>query len=205
MDLEKAPSQAGLLVTSTVYGVENGCELTIHRAEMSSRIPPRGSKQRLAGRPTKYRPEYDELAKNYCLLGAVNSDLASFFDVSLSTIEEWIRGVPSFATAIKGGRVLADAEVASKLYSRAVGYSYIETQVHRCGDKLVEVPVKKHLPPDVTAAFFWLKNRRPDKWRDRVEPVVTAPDEAARRIREFLRKAEETTAPPPPSRSSCTT
>ena len=27
----------------------------------------------------------------------------------------------------------------------------------------------KEIPPDVTAAIFWLKNRRPEKWRDRHE------------------------------------
>jgi hypothetical protein len=29
-------------------------------------------------------------------------------------------------------------------------------------------------PPDTTAAIFWLKNRRPDLWRDRHETVHSA-------------------------------
>lgn len=29
------------------------------------------------------------------------------------------------------------------------------------------VAVQKEVPPDVTAQIFWLKNRRPDLWRDK--------------------------------------
>jgi hypothetical protein len=39
------------------------------------------------------------------------------------------------------------------------------------------VPVKKHVPPDVAAAFIWLKNRRPAEWKDRHE--VTGKDGGA--------------------------
>jgi hypothetical protein len=34
------------------------------------------------GQPTSYKPEYDELAHSYCLLGATNEVLAGFFDVA---------------------------------------------------------------------------------------------------------------------------
>jgi hypothetical protein len=30
----------------------------------------------------------------------------------------------------------------------------------------VRAPTKERVPPDVHAAEFWLKNRRPDRWRD---------------------------------------
>jgi hypothetical protein len=33
-------------------------------------------------------------------------------------------------------------------------------------DKPVLVPYQEHIPPDVTACIFWLKNRRPKEWRD---------------------------------------
>jgi hypothetical protein len=146
------------------------------------------------GRPTKYKPEYDELATKYCLLGAINADLAKFFEVSLFTIEEWLRKIPSFSRAIKKGRVEADANVASKLYARAVGYSYTEEHQCRVGDKIIRTPINKHCPPDVAAEFIWLKNRRPANWRDRVEHTVADPDDAARKIRELLQGMEETTS-----------
>ena len=36
--------------------------------------------------------------------------------------------------------------------------------------------VSKEVPPDVRALLFWLKNRRPDRWRDRVENEAEVPD-----------------------------
>ena len=27
--------------------------------------------------------------------------------------------------------------------------------------------VEEYIPPDTTAQIFWLKNRRPDRWRDK--------------------------------------
>jgi|EndMetStandDraft_8_1072994.scaffolds.fasta_scaffold223103_1 hypothetical protein len=47
------------------------------------------------GRPTLYRPDYCELARNYCLLGATNEDLGSFFDVTSRTIDNWIAVIPN--------------------------------------------------------------------------------------------------------------
>ena len=32
--------------------------------------------------------------------------------------------------------------------------------------KIIEHKYIEHYPPDTTAALFWLKNRRPDRWRD---------------------------------------
>ena len=34
------------------------------------------------------------------------------------------------------------------------------------------VPYVEHLPPDTTACIFWLKNRRRDEWRDRVDATA---------------------------------
>ena len=40
--------------------------------------------------PTLYKPEYCELAHNYCLLGAINETLGDFFGVTRRTIQNWI-------------------------------------------------------------------------------------------------------------------
>ena len=48
------------------------------------------------GRPTSFHPDMCEQAHNYCLLGATNDELAEFFGVSPSTIDNWIAGHPDF-------------------------------------------------------------------------------------------------------------
>ncbi len=52
------------------------------------------------GRPTDYRPEYDELAYNYCLLGATDRQLCTFFHIDMLTLASWAKNSESFFNAI---------------------------------------------------------------------------------------------------------
>ena len=122
-----------------------------------------------AGRPTKYKPEYAELAYKFCLLGATDADLARFFEVEEKTVNNWKEEYPEFLQSIKRGKEQADAEIAQKLYHRAKGYEHEEDKIFQYEGEPVIVPTTKHYPPDPTSMIFWLKNRQPQKWRDRQE------------------------------------
>ena len=76
------------------------------------------------GQPTLYKPEYRELAHNYCLLGATNEVLGDFFGVTSRTIDNWIATHPDFADAVRRGRAVADAVVVRALFERAKGFSH---------------------------------------------------------------------------------
>lgn len=119
------------------------------------------------GQPTRYKPEYRELAHNYCLLGATNAELADFFGVAPRTVDNWIASVPEFAAAVREGKIVADARVARGLYDRAVGYEHTvkRTLLHRGEERTLTNTV--HYPPDTQACIFWLRNRRRQNWRDR--------------------------------------
>jgi hypothetical protein len=121
------------------------------------------------GRPTLYRSDYCELARNYCLLGATNDDLAAFFDVTSRTIDNWIATKPEFASAVRKAKAMADARVARCLYQRAVGYQHTveRTVLHQGRERKVVNQV--HLPPDTRACIFWLRNRQPRRWSSRPE------------------------------------
>ena len=121
------------------------------------------------GRPTKYKDEYCELAFNYCLLGATDADLARFFEVSESTINQWKLDHIEFSESIKKGKVDADALVAKSLFQRAVGYQYIETKNEMSEQGMKKSVTTKEVVPDTTAQIFWLKNRQPKLWRDKQE------------------------------------
>ena len=55
----------------------------------------------------------------------------------------------------------------SAIYGRAVGYSFQAEKMFCNKDGIVtRVPYIEHVPPDVTAQIFWLKNRKPVEWRD---------------------------------------
>jgi hypothetical protein len=131
------------------------------------------------GRPSLYRRDYCDLARNYCLLGATNADLAGFFDVTTRTIDNWIAVHSEFATAVRDARAVADAKVARCLYERAVGYEHtVERTVWHLG-KERPVSEKVHLPPDTRACIFWLRNRQPRYWNGRGEMQPDGMDDIA--------------------------
>jgi hypothetical protein len=123
------------------------------------------------GRPSAYKDEYAGLAFNYTLLGAIDTELAGFFGVSKTTLNAWKKHHPEFLASIQKGKVIADAEVALSLYKSATGGHIVKE------DKLVSdgvggqkvITLEKQLEPSVTAQIFWLKNRQPDKWKDKQE------------------------------------
>lgn len=55
----------------------------------------------VTGHPTLHGAEYNEQARNHCLLGATNSQFAELFDASPRTIDSWIAGIPEFAAAVR--------------------------------------------------------------------------------------------------------
>lgn len=122
----------------------------------------------MAGRPSKYKPEYAEQAQKLCLLGATDAELADFFEVSEQTVNAWKKDHPEFLESIKRGKQIADATVAEKLYHRAIGYEHPEVITATFQGQITDtMEVVKHYAPDPTAAIFWLKNRQKEKWRDK--------------------------------------
>ncbi len=122
------------------------------------------------GQPTNgrgWKIEYIELVKNYAILGATEEEIAEFFDVTHKTITIWKQKYPEFKAALNEGREIADARVAKALYTRALGYSCPDTDIKVIDGEIVKTNVTKHYPPDTTAGIFWLKNRRPNEWRDK--------------------------------------
>lgn len=127
----------------------------------------------MRGRPTKYQEAYAGQAFKLCLLGATDVALANFFEVDEATIYRWKDRYPEFCEALKAGKFRADAEVANKLYQRALGYSHPEDKIFQYEGDPVIVPTMKHYPPDVKAAIMWLQNRQPELWRDKQEVVMS--------------------------------
>lgn len=119
---------------------------------------------------SKYKPEYNELAYNYALLGSTDRQMAEFFGVTEQTVNNWKNDHPSFFESMSRGKAQADAMVAKSLFHRALGYSHPETKIAtRDGQITDTLDVVKHYAPDTAAASFWLKNRQPEIWRDKKE------------------------------------
>lgn len=133
-------------------------------------------------RKSGYKPEYEEQAYRLALLGLKDTEIAKFFNIVESTLNEWKLKHPEFSESLKKGKIEADGHVVKALYNRAIGMTVITQQAAKLknvyyenGKKKSEeedikiVELKQELPPDTVACIYWLKNRQPDKWRDKVE------------------------------------
>ena len=110
------------------------------------------------GRPTSFRPEFCRMARNFCLIGATNAQLAKFLGVAPRTIDNWIADMPEFAAAVHEGRIAADSEVWGALFERACGATTTTTTVTRQrGEEKTVTKTVQHLP-DTRAIDFWLHN-----------------------------------------------
>lgn len=134
------------------------------------------------GRPSDYKPEYAEQARKLCLLGSTDAELGDFFDVSEQTINAWKTAFPEFLESIKKGKAQADANVADRLYQRAMGFEHPEVDIRVIDHQVVQTPITKIYAPDPTAAIFWLKNRQRAKWRDKVDTEHSGTVQTVQRI-----------------------
>ena len=135
--------------------------------------------------PGKYRPKYAELAYKMAQLGTSHKRIAWILEISESTFYEWQERHAGFKIALKAGMDLADANVANSVYRGAVGYSHPHEEIKVIGEEVVRVPTMKHYPPNPHLATFWLKNRQPELWKEKVEivekPTIALVDKEAMR------------------------
>lgn len=90
--------------------------------------------------------------------------------VAYSTFKEWKKRFPDLSASLKEGKDVPDRKVENALYNSAIGYYYYEEQVTNTGEV---VEVRRYSKPNTTAQIFWLKNRKPDDWRDKQEVEQT--------------------------------
>ena len=102
--------------------------------------------------------------------------------VAYSTFRDWIGKFSAISASLKKGKAPVDYEVENALYKRATGYTVklkkpikVKTTKRVTGkgevteERIEYADEEQYIPPDTTAQIFWLKNRRPDKWRDKRE------------------------------------
>ena len=101
--------------------------------------------------------------------GLTNEQIAHNIGINPDTLYTWIKKYPDIAESLKRGKEVVDRQVENALFKSAIGYMYEEETVTNAGDV---VTTRKYAKPNTTAQIFWLKNRKPDTWRDRQEQDV---------------------------------
>ena len=131
-------------------------------------------------RDSKYDPsKHPELLKWMGRCGLTNPEIAKELGISLRTLTNWQNRHPAVQESLKYGKDLADAVVEDSLYQRAVGFSYTEKKIiSKPGDDgdlavVKEEETLKRALPETLAMIFWLKNRQPQRWREKQERHMT--------------------------------
>ncbi|MCQ2106538.1 MAG: hypothetical protein MJZ26_12190 [Fibrobacter sp.] len=132
----------------------------------------------------KFRPWLEPdgllLLEGWARDGLTEEQIVHNMGITRSTFYAWKDKFSDISDALKKGREVVNYEVENALLKSALGYTKkitkpikvkTERQVQGKG-KIVEEHVEYveeeiFIPPQVSAQIFWLKNRRPDKWRDK--------------------------------------
>lgn len=133
-------------------------------------------------RPTKYEPKYhNDWAWSLAVQGATDKEIAQAFGISHSTLNKWKIDYPEFSDSLKAGKDSADAHIERSLYRLAQGVTVKKRKVsdRTVGGQTVSTDKQGEeyeIPPNPTACIFWLKNRQPNRWRDRREEPEVSQD-----------------------------
>ncbi len=111
--------------------------------------------------------------------GLTNNQIAEKIGISKQTFYDWLKKYPDLSDSLKKGKEIVDRQVENALLKRALGYDYEEkTEITDDKGKKTLKVITKHVVGDTTAQIFWLKNRKPDKWRDKQEIEQVTHDES---------------------------
>lgn len=112
--------------------------------------------------------------------GLTDEQIAEKMGIGTTTLYRWMNDYREIWEALKTGKDEADIQVENALFQSAMGYDYEEiTEELKYDNKtrsykmMVTKRQRKHQPPSNTAQIFWLKNRRAEQWRDKVENNIT--------------------------------
>jgi hypothetical protein len=106
--------------------------------------------------------------------GLTDKQIAENMGVAERTFTDWKKKFSAISAVLKKGKEVIDRQVENALLKRALGYEYVETTKELTDLGLtVTKQVTKQVAPDTTAQIFWLKNRKPQEWRDKKETEVT--------------------------------
>lgn len=128
------------------------------------------------GRKPKYekwlQPENLILIEGWRRDGLSNEQIAKNMGIYVSTLYSWLEKYKELKEAYKKGDEVSTYEIENKLYKSAIGYDIEEMDIQETeypdGTKTItKRKHRRHVPASIAAQIFILKNRRPNKWKDK--------------------------------------
>ena len=111
--------------------------------------------------------------------GLTDEQIAANIGIGTTTLYRWKTDYREIRESLKRGKEVVDIQVENALLKRALGYTYKEVTREKVFNPetgqyelMPTKEVTKEVVPDTTAQIFWLKNRRPEQWRDKRDVSV---------------------------------
>lgn len=118
--------------------------------------------------------------------GLTDNEIAKNIGISRKTLSVWKGKNVLIRNTLKNNKEIADLIVENALFKSATGYDYDEDIV--LNGKVVTIT--RHVPASNTAQIFWLKNRMPDRWREKQDINVEGKVSYEKSLESVLDKKE---------------
>lgn len=157
--------------------------------------PPKGGKR---GRKSLYEAlnirDKLEAIRGWCKEGSTDAELMLMLGVKKDTFYTWKKNISEFSDAIKKGKEISNGELLNSAFRTATGFTVPtvvvvklkkaardkEGNIILVGGKPIfeevaeEFPTTEYIPPNSSMGIFMVKNRMPNKYKDKHEVLVEA-------------------------------
>jgi hypothetical protein len=116
--------------------------------------------------------------------GMENESICDALEITTDEFKE-IAQQEEYARALKRGKARADFNMIEQLYQKAIGYEHTDYHFYSYQGELFTKEYTKRYPPDLPSIIFWLKNRRPAEWKEKVESGSELDDATLDKLREL--------------------
>lgn len=112
--------------------------------------------------------------------GLTDEQIAKMMGINRDTLYSWKKKYPDISDTLKKGKEVVDRQVENSLLERALGgihevkknikvkQTYYDDKGRKCEKEEIKTVIDEvYVAGDTTAQIFWLKNRKPEVWKDK--------------------------------------
>lgn len=111
-----------------------------------------------------------EQIESWASEGLTDKEMSKKMGIGRTTFYDYIKKYPNISDSLKKGKKLIDCKVEQKLFNKCMGTKttkVIKELNKDTGELVITKEITEEVAPDTTAIIYWLKNRKPEMWKDK--------------------------------------